>query len=526
MKYEVLLLSIVIVSILSLLIPIDSVYAAGNKPGKPTDVTSVLTSKTTVRVSWVAPTDEGGSPITGYQIERSIQGGTWEIIKDDTGNTSTSFDDPEVLIKNATYDYRVRAINSYGLGQPAKNNSVITQSGSSQMGFDTKAPSFTKLFSENEYPLTIHDKSFTVYQLSGKVETTKVYIDKPVQIKLRAYENKGPSNVWEVLLHTNLHGVQRELYQSDTYVLYKQNNPLQVIDPNGFFSDVKVSTSTVGKFEIIFDITFAKEMEKSDIIFQVRDRSGNSAMLTVHDGWEIVENSNETSEILESSDETSEILVTEQPKTIDTDKKSYLRGDTIKFSGKITKEIGSRDFVTILIHDSENRLITTQSSFPKSDGSFKIQLNTQNDFGINDLFKATALIGEEIIGFVLFDVSMDKDPIVSVPEIKTEQKQETSLETKPIIEEPIKKQVPSFVKNSAGWWSDELISDNDFVKGIQYLIQQSIIVVPETVQSQDQSKQIPDWVRNTAGWWSDGLIGDNDFVSGIQWLTSNGILRV
>jgi len=53
------------------------------------------------------------------------------------------------------------------------------------------------------------------------------------------------------------------------------------------------------------------------------------------------------------------------------------------------------------------------------------------------------------------------------------------------------------------------------VKGIQYLIQQNIIIVPESAQSQDQSRQIPDWVRNSAGWWSDGLIGENDFVNGI-----------
>jgi len=86
--------------------------------------------------------------------------------------------------------------------------------------------------------------------------------------------------------------------------------------------------------------------------------------------------------------------------------------------------------------------------------------------------------------------------------------------------------IPDWVKNNAGWWSDGLISDNDFVQGIQYLIQQSIIIVPETGQTQDQSRQIPDWVKNNAGWWSDGLIGENDFVNGIQWLISNGILRI
>jgi len=502
-------------------------FGNGAIPDKPTDVTSVLTSKTTTSVSWVAPTDEGSTPITGYQIERSIQGGIWEIIEDDTGNTSTSFDDPEVLIKNTAYEYRVRAINSYGLGLPAQNNAVITQSGSSQAGFDTKAPSFTKLFSENEYPLTIDDQSFTVSQLSGKVETTKVYIGEPVQIKLRVYENKGPSNVWEVLLHTNLHGFQRELYQSDTFVIYKQNNPLQVIDPNGFFSDVKVSTSTEGKFEIIFDITFAKEMEKSDIVLQVRDRSGNSAMLTVHDGWEIVENSDETSEILENSDETSEILVTEESNAFSTDKKSYLRGDTIKFSGKITKEITSRDFVTILIHDSNNRLITTQSSFLKSDGNFKIQLNTQNDFGINDFFKATASIGEEIIGSILFDVSMDKDPIVSAPETKTEQNQETSLETKSVIKEPIKKQIPAWIKNNAKWWSDGNIDDTNFTNGIKYLVNQKIIQTSKTTQMPSVAEShIPSWIKNNAGWWANGLISDDDFLSGSKYLIEQGIIIV
>ena len=89
-----------------------------------------------------------------------------------------------------------------------------------------------------------------------------------------------------------------------------------------------------------------------------------------------------------------------------------------------------------------------------------------------------------------------------------------------------KTRIPDWVKNNAGWWSDGLISDNDFVLGIQYLIQQSIIIVPETGQTQDQSRQIPDWVKNNAGWWSDGLIGENDFVNGIQWLISNGILRI
>ena len=37
---------------------------------------------------------------------------------------------------------------------------------------------------------------------------------------------------------------------------------------------------------------------------------------------------------------------------------------------------------------------------------------------------------------------------------------------------------------------------------------------------------IPDWIKNNAGWWSEGLIGDTDFVSGIQYLIKEGIMKI
>ena len=37
--------------------------------------------------------------------------------------------------------------------------------------------------------------------------------------------------------------------------------------------------------------------------------------------------------------------------------------------------------------------------------------------------------------------------------------------------------IPEWIKNNASWWSQNLISDDDFLKGIQYLIQQGIIKV-------------------------------------------------
>ena len=84
--------------------------------------------------------------------------------------------------------------------------------------------------------------------------------------------------------------------------------------------------------------------------------------------------------------------------------------------------------------------------------------------------------------------------------------------------------IPSWIKNTAKWWSQGAITDDDFVKGLQYLIQQGVIVVATTQVSSQSSHAIPSWVKNTAKWWSEGQVGDSDFVKGMQYLVQNGII--
>ena len=86
--------------------------------------------------------------------------------------------------------------------------------------------------------------------------------------------------------------------------------------------------------------------------------------------------------------------------------------------------------------------------------------------------------------------------------------------------------IPSWIKNNAGWWSTDLIKDTEFVSGIQYLIKEGIMTIPQTQPGQSTNQDIPPWIKNNAGWWADGLIEDTEFVSGIQYLITNGIMRV
>ncbi len=91
-----------------------------------------------------------------------------------------------------------------------------------------------------------------------------------------------------------------------------------------------------------------------------------------------------------------------------------------------------------------------------------------------------------------------------------------------------KQKVPDWVKNNAKWWAEGQIGETDFVGGIQHLIKEKIIDIPDLPEqaSETAKEQVPDWVRNNAGWWADGQISEDDFVNGIKWLVEKGIIKV
>ena len=87
--------------------------------------------------------------------------------------------------------------------------------------------------------------------------------------------------------------------------------------------------------------------------------------------------------------------------------------------------------------------------------------------------------------------------------------------------------IPYWIKNNAGWWSDDKISDNDFITGIEYLIKNKIInLSSQNINKENSSGVIPSWIKNNAGWWSAGKIPDEDFLSGIKYLIENSIIKV
>ncbi|HXV65912.1 MAG TPA: phosphate/phosphite/phosphonate ABC transporter substrate-binding protein [Nitrosopumilaceae archaeon] len=51
-----------------------------------------------------------------------------------------------------------------------------------------------------------------------------------------------------------------------------------------------------------------------------------------------------------------------------------------------------------------------------------------------------------------------------------------------------------------------------------------MMVLPIVVSA--QSDEIPSWVKNSAGWWSDGSISDGEFINAIEFLIEKGTIQI
>ena len=106
-------------------------------PQPPTGLTATTVSSSQINLSWTAPSNNGGSAITGYKIEKSTDGGTtWSTIVSNTGSTSTTYSDTG-LAASTTYAYRVSAINSVGTSAPSNTASATTNSAATIINSDT-----------------------------------------------------------------------------------------------------------------------------------------------------------------------------------------------------------------------------------------------------------------------------------------------------------------------------------------------------------------------------------------------------
>jgi len=110
----------------SLMAELDTGSVLPTAPSAPTGLTATTASSSQINLSWTAPSNNGGSAVTGYKIDRSNNGGsTWSTIVSNTGSIGTTYSSTG-LTANATYTFRVSAINVVGTSSPSNIASAKT----------------------------------------------------------------------------------------------------------------------------------------------------------------------------------------------------------------------------------------------------------------------------------------------------------------------------------------------------------------------------------------------------------------
>ena len=100
-------------------------------PGAPTGLAATAaTDPTQIDLEWIAPVNNGNSPITGYRIEVSNNGsnGSWTDLEANTGDTDITYEHTGLAPGDTRY-YRVSARNALGPSDPSNTDHATTLSG-------------------------------------------------------------------------------------------------------------------------------------------------------------------------------------------------------------------------------------------------------------------------------------------------------------------------------------------------------------------------------------------------------------
>jgi hypothetical protein len=190
---------------------------------------------------------------------------------------------------------------------------------------------------------------------------------------------------------------------------------------------------------------------------------------------------------------------------ITSNQESYALGESVIFTGSVNKYDEDRS-LRISVFDSSNNLIITKKTPVDTYGKFSytVELNEKFSDGKHIVKSQYGNSKSTVNTSVLMITAGD-----------------TSTMTSNMSE------IPSWIKNNAGWWADGSIDDASFVQGIQFLVQEGFMKIPVTPQgSGSDSNEIPSWIKNNAGWWADGSIDDASFVQGIQFLVQEGFMKI
>ncbi|MDC4231208.1 MAG: hypothetical protein M8319_02645 [Nitrosopumilus sp.] len=199
----------------------------------------------------------------------------------------------------------------------------------------------------------------------------------------------------------------------------------------------------------------------------------------------------------------------------------YHKDDQLNISGTVAYD-PDNPFVTVQIFTPGKSNFAYFWTLPaNSDGSFSHSLIVGGPTWTSDgnyLIVVTSHDGEKLEKSIEYNES---PPTISVNQ---------SPNTTPAPSQPSTQKstqiIPSWIKTNAGWWAEGEISDSVFITGIEFMLENNIIIIPNISSENISGNEIPNWVRNNANWWSQDLISESEFVNSLKFLIQTGIITI
>ncbi|MGI0069522.1 MAG: cupredoxin domain-containing protein, partial [Nitrosopumilaceae archaeon] len=168
--------------------------------------------------------------------------------------------------------------------------------------------------------------------------------------------------------------------------------------------------------------------------------------------------------------------------SVSTDKSSYNYGDSIVISGYVSPVIPNQMITYQLQLPTGDKSATSQVN-PNADGSYSISTSFANP-NLSSGIYAVIVTYAGIQNQATFSYVGSQAQAPTIP---------STTSSIPSTTTPsIQYNIPYWVKNDAKWWSEGQISDGEFVKAVQYLVDNGILTpnqaMNEINQLQDQNQ--------------------------------------
>lgn len=363
------------------------------------------------------------------------------------------------------------------------------------------------------------------YAQSGTLVYTKTGAENHIQLKI--YEDHGIENISTAIVFLALD--EPDVYRNLVCLIWEntwdQKKSLTVLDKYGLVSDAHADFE-IDDDQLILNYYFKKTfpIPESTIGVELRDHHKNMKRyyfenvfevlgkpLIPTDGLIIQDNTVENfvrdtfdSPINSNNDDTNSHLA-ELYKNYSHELNIIQIIDTSKlgFSEKLTQKYLDRIDNTI----EQNNLQLLQSKEPLIDDSESEILQTEPP-----RVEPSLLESEELRALQVIDQITGRGVLMnSNGGIHNWDDNQTIF-------------VPDWVKNNAKQWSDGLISDEQFSKGLEFLSNENIL--NKNPNSKSDEYGFPIWVKQYAGFYGDGKVSDTEFLDTFNYLIENDIISI